>query len=495
MYRSSYAIDVYARSLPIAFPDLCEWVKLPHRTVEGRVVSALRLGAGERANRRGVLLVGGTHARELMNPDLLIELAVELCVAYRDGTTIRLGERTWSTLWISLIMENLDIYVVPNLNPDGREEVLRPGGNRWWRKNRRVTSTSCTGDYFPGVDLNRNADILWGVTMGASCDPCSLVFCGPDAFSEPETRNVRWLLDRYRVDCFVDVHSYSEVILHPWGHADTQTTDATRRFTSLATSTCAPLADRDHVEYMKPKDLRMYRVVGDRVADAIEDVRGRRYRVAPVIDLHEQRSSPVTGALSEYAWARHIADPSARKTYGWTFETGPDGGDPYIDSFQPTDPEPIKEEAKSGLLMMLSQWVCGIDLIAAGVIGAESAGSGLRFFRDTVLLRTDAGERWVELFERHQTELALAVLSDRSLGEQIARVLLAADDLINGRTSQLAEDDARRARRVVARLQGRTDDPDAQRALGVIDALLDRLAGQDLESIAAVLLTEPPPTS
>jgi hypothetical protein len=33
--------------------------------------------AGRPGNRRGVLLVGGTHARELMNPDALVELAVD----------------------------------------------------------------------------------------------------------------------------------------------------------------------------------------------------------------------------------------------------------------------------------------------------------------------------------------------------------------------------------------------------------------------------------
>ena len=46
---------------------------------------------------------------------------------------------------------------------------------------------------------------------------------GPGAFSEPETRNVAWLLDRYPTTRYpttrflTDVHSFSELILYPWG--------------------------------------------------------------------------------------------------------------------------------------------------------------------------------------------------------------------------------------------------------------------------------------
>ncbi len=51
--------------------------------------------AGSPGNRRGVLLVGGTHARELMNPDALVDLAVDLVASYLLGTDIVLGGRTW----------------------------------------------------------------------------------------------------------------------------------------------------------------------------------------------------------------------------------------------------------------------------------------------------------------------------------------------------------------------------------------------------------------
>ncbi|MGQ0774307.1 MAG: M14 family zinc carboxypeptidase [Pseudonocardiales bacterium] len=57
------------------------------------------------------------------------------------------------------------------------------------------------------------------------------------------SRNVKFLLDTRRIDCFVDVHSYSELVLYPWRHVPTQTTDSTKRFTTLPTGTCTPITD------------------------------------------------------------------------------------------------------------------------------------------------------------------------------------------------------------------------------------------------------------
>ena len=228
MYRTVAQLDFVQALLASFFPSLCTRLELPEPSVQGRPVYALRMRSGQGANRRGVLLVAVTHSRELMNPDMLIELALDLLVSYETGNDLVLGGRRWPAADIKLILETLDLYLVPCINPDGREFVM--SGDGLWRKNRRDNpGTSCDG-----VDLNRNLDILWGVTEGqTSCAPCADTYCGPAVFSEPEPRNVRHLLDTYRIDCFVDVHSYSELVLYPWGHAPTQTTDPAKRFTTL----------------------------------------------------------------------------------------------------------------------------------------------------------------------------------------------------------------------------------------------------------------------
>jgi len=66
-----------------------------------------------------------------------------------------------------------------------------------------------------GVDANRNFDFLWSSGIGTSADPEQLIHKGPAAFSEPESRNVRWLLDTHEhIGYLVDVHSYGELILY-----------------------------------------------------------------------------------------------------------------------------------------------------------------------------------------------------------------------------------------------------------------------------------------
>jgi len=91
----------------------------------------------------------------------------------------------------------------------------------------------------PRVDLNRNYDFLWdfpttfspSAPVATSADPCSEVYYGPGAVSEPETNNVVWLLDRYpSVGYFIDIHSFGEDILYNWGDDDDQVTDSAMTF-------------------------------------------------------------------------------------------------------------------------------------------------------------------------------------------------------------------------------------------------------------------------
>jgi murein tripeptide amidase MpaA len=342
MYRTVAQLDSLTARLAAATPDICTRLPLPERSVQGRQIFALRLRAGTASVRPGVLLLGGTHSRELMNPDLLIELAVDLIASLQAGTDIVLGSRTWGAADIRRMLESVDLFLLPCSNPDGRTYVMTV--DDMWRKNRRDNpGSSCDG-----VDLNRNVDILWGVTEGqTSCSPCTDIYCGPSVFSEPENRNVRHLLDTFPIDCFADVHSYSELVIFPWGHAPTQTTDPAQNFTTLPSGTCQPINRPGYQEFLAPAELQRFKDVSARVVAEIAAVRGSRYTPEPGLTLY-----PTTGTHSDYAYARHIADPALHKTDGYTIETGPWMGN-APDSFHPADPEPIKREVESGLLALI----------------------------------------------------------------------------------------------------------------------------------------------
>ncbi|VDD96867.1 unnamed protein product [Enterobius vermicularis] len=127
-------------------------------------------------------------------------------------------------------VDGLDWFIVPLLNPDGYEYSRSSTDPeiRLWRKNRspRVCTQIRTSPYIQpqvqccqGVDLNRNFDWHFGVE-GSSTDPCSEIYQGAYAFSEPETRAVRDFLTprRGQIKTFLTFHSYSQILMYPFGH-------------------------------------------------------------------------------------------------------------------------------------------------------------------------------------------------------------------------------------------------------------------------------------
>src|SRR5262245_41270815 len=381
MYRTIAQLDMAIESLVNTKPALCTRVALQN-SVEGRPIFALRLRAGGGTDRRGILIVGGMHARELMNPDAIIELAFDLAEAYTSESGLAYGGAQWSALDVKVMMETLDIWMLPCANPDGRNHVMKPGGQWDWRMNRRDNpGTPCDG-----VDPNRNCDFMWRVIGPTTvCDPCSSTqsFVGSLPFSEPEANNIHQLCDTHRIDVFVDVHSFSEFVLFPWGHAPTQTTQPLPNFTGLLMGFCRPLDPPGHQEFMPPTDQLKYQTVATRVADAIRAVRGRNYVLKTIFQVY---NGTTTGTSSDYVYSRHIANPALRKTFAFAFETGPDVGD-IRQSFQPMDPEPIKNDAKAGLVALIQQSICAIEFIGetlqAGTV------ESIRVARDKLLLPTE----------------------------------------------------------------------------------------------------------
>ena len=95
MYRTVAQLDSITSLLSNWFPQVFTRVSSLKRRCRGGPVYALRMRAGSGAGRRGVLIVGGTHARELMNPDAIIELAIDMLLSYLNGTNISYGGKTF----------------------------------------------------------------------------------------------------------------------------------------------------------------------------------------------------------------------------------------------------------------------------------------------------------------------------------------------------------------------------------------------------------------
>ncbi len=117
---------------------------------------------------------------------------------------------------IQRIVNNTELYFIPFINPDGYayNEQTNPNGGGMWRKNRRDN-----GDGSFGVDPNRNYGYMWGIDNdGSSPYPDDQTYRGPSAFSEPEIKNVRDFCIAHDFKIALNYHSYSALLLTPWGY-------------------------------------------------------------------------------------------------------------------------------------------------------------------------------------------------------------------------------------------------------------------------------------
>lgn len=161
-------------------------------------------------------LIAAIHAREYVTAELATRFAEHLVANYGIDPDI-----TW-------LLDRYEVHITPHANPDGR--VIAEGGELW-RKNTDDDDGCSLFDLW-GTDLNRNSSFHWG-GVGANSNPCSEVFRGPSAASEPETQAIENYLRAIFPDqrgpddqdpapqetsgVFITLHSYSQLVLFPWG--------------------------------------------------------------------------------------------------------------------------------------------------------------------------------------------------------------------------------------------------------------------------------------
>lgn len=193
----------------------------------GYPLRVLKLGNSNLPGPKPVLfLVGSIHAREYTPAELVLRFAEELVAGY--GTD---ADATW-------ILDHHEVHVLVHANPDGRK---RAEGGLLWRKN--ANNGYCPNTNTRGADLNRNFPFVWGEYNGSSPVACDDTYRGPTPGSEPETQAIvdhlrdiyadlrgPALTDAASVDApgiFIDIHSYSQLVLWPWGFVTTPAPNAT----------------------------------------------------------------------------------------------------------------------------------------------------------------------------------------------------------------------------------------------------------------------------
>ncbi|XP_046970811.1 carboxypeptidase B-like [Vanessa cardui] len=110
-------------------------------------------------------------------------------------------------------LENLQWIIIPVLNPDGYEYTHT--NLRLWTKSRSTRSS--LGPICPGVNINRNFDIDW-LFSDTSTSPCSHIYGGVEAFSEPETKMIKNLIEKHgrTIRLYISLQNNGRFISYPW---------------------------------------------------------------------------------------------------------------------------------------------------------------------------------------------------------------------------------------------------------------------------------------
>ena len=217
--EESYAI---AEQLARDYPDYASWQPIGPAWAKsngrpGYDLYVLKLSKKNAVPDKPVLLINSAiHAREYATAPLMLAFAKSLLEGLGSN-----ADADW-------ILEQQEIHLLLQSNPEGRKIAER---GVLWRKN--INDTSCSTGNF-GVDLNRNFSFGWnGAPGGSSGNSCDLTYRGGSAGSEPETQ----ALQQYARSVFkdnrgplrtdaapattpgihLDIHSFSELVLWPWG--------------------------------------------------------------------------------------------------------------------------------------------------------------------------------------------------------------------------------------------------------------------------------------
>ncbi|NUN08817.1 MAG: immune inhibitor A [Ignavibacteriaceae bacterium] len=267
-------------SMKLLFPNLITAKLSIGNSVENRPMYMVKISDNPTVDEDEpeVLYTGLHHAREPMGMMNLIYFMYYLLENYNTNPEVR------------YLVDNRELYFIPVLNPDGYEynRSTNPGGGGMWRKNRKNNG----GSY--GVDLNRNygPEVYWNAPNGgSSTSPSSDLYRGTAPFSEPETQAVRDFLAARDIKNALNYHTFSNLLIYPYGALGRETPDSMtfREYAAEMTqyNGYSPGTDLQTVGYSTRGNSDDYFYDGDTVANG-----GKIFAMTPEV-----------GNDNDYFWA------------------------------------------------------------------------------------------------------------------------------------------------------------------------------------------------
>ncbi len=251
-------------------------------------VKAIRIGKHRDGSKPGVLGYAQEHAREWVTPLVTIETAERLLRNYSNDSETR------------KLVDNLDIFLVPSVNPDGANYSFNDYNIQ--RKNMTnhcgPTASDPGNRNAWGVDLNRNHSVgsVFDGYIGGGTSCTGETYAGPFENSEPEARNLVWLADNNpNIKFAMNIHSYGGYFMWSPGAYDAKRVTLPR-----------PTAGQE----------AFYWAASDLMLNDIQDHRGTVIlpsRTGPIPDVLYSAA----GNSADYLWYE-------KGIYAWNFEVGAD---------------------------------------------------------------------------------------------------------------------------------------------------------------------------
>jgi len=195
-YADPAEIEARLKEYASKYPDLAS-VRVMGKSLEGRDIWAIKISDNVRTKEKTepvVFFNGMHHAREVMTPEVTMDIVDQLLTGYNTDSKVR--------RWV----DDNEVWVVPMFNVDGSQKVW--DGSNMWRKNVR-------GGY--GVDINRNYPYAWKSCNGSSGSRFAQDYRGDAAGSEPETQAMMKFVGEIRPVMSISYHAYSELVIYPYG--------------------------------------------------------------------------------------------------------------------------------------------------------------------------------------------------------------------------------------------------------------------------------------
>ncbi|MFC3499652.1 M14 family metallopeptidase [Micromonospora krabiensis] len=204
-YRTNAGTGIVAPTAgPVALSDFLDQKRVG--APEGEVprgpvtIPVLRIGKHRDGTKPGVLIQAQDHAREWVPATTSLESAERLVHNYRSDRETK------------KIVDNTDVFFILSNNPDGANYSFYNFASQ--RKNMTNHCPDAAADPGQrnswGVDLNRNYRVASGHDgyAGGSTNCVSGTYQGPEELSEPESKNIIWLVEKYsNIKFMMSVHS------------------------------------------------------------------------------------------------------------------------------------------------------------------------------------------------------------------------------------------------------------------------------------------------